>query len=118
MRYSLLLGEDGGILDDLMITNSGHSFYLVVNGAVKWDYIAHLRDNLPDEITPNHMDDHGLLALQGPKAVDALTRMCLAPLQPRRPMAGGLVFIQASPYQWNGVPARGQKRGVEGKGGA
>src|SRR3546814_9758609 len=40
MRYSLLLGEDGGILDDLMINNSGHSFYLVVTGAVKWDDIS------------------------------------------------------------------------------
>src|SRR3546814_10701000 len=36
MRYSLLLGADGGILDDLMIPNSGHRFYLVLNGAGKW----------------------------------------------------------------------------------
>src|SRR3546814_5636595 len=88
MRYSLLLGEDGGILDDLMITNSGHSFYLVVNGAVKWDDIAHLRDNMPDENTLNHIDDHGLLALQGPQAVDARHRMGLTPLQPGWPTVG------------------------------
>src|SRR3546814_20191216 len=84
MRYSLLLGEDGGILDDMMITNSRHSFYLVVNGAVKWDDIAHLRDTLPDEITLNHMDDQGMRALQAPKAVDALTRMCLTRTDARR----------------------------------
>src|SRR3546814_16005410 len=34
MRYSLLLGEDGGIHDDQMITHRGHSFNLGVNGAV------------------------------------------------------------------------------------
>jgi aminomethyltransferase len=36
MRYSLLLGPDGGILDDLMITRTPTGYYLVVNGAVKW----------------------------------------------------------------------------------
>src|SRR3546814_15840721 len=39
MRYSLLLAEDGGILDDLMLTNTGHSLYMVVNGSVKWNDI-------------------------------------------------------------------------------
>src|SRR3546814_14746730 len=97
-----------------MITNSGHSFYLVVNGAVKWDDIAHLRDNLPDEITLNHMDDHGLLALQGPKAVDALTRMGLTPLQPGWPMAGERVFMQASPFDLNGVPVGVRRSGATG----
>lgn len=71
-RYSLLLGEDGGILDDLMITRRGGGYYLVVNGAVKWDDIAHLREQLPDEITLNHLDDRALLALQGPEAHVAL----------------------------------------------
>ena len=117
MRYSLLLDEDGGILDDLMVTNSGHSFYLVVNGAVKWDDIAHLRDNLSDEITLNHMDDHGLLALQGPKAVDVLTRMGLTPLQPGWPAVSELVFMQASPYEWNGVPVSVSRSGYTGEDG-
>ena len=46
----------------------GRGLYLVVNGATKLDDIAHLRDELPDEVTLNHMEDHALLALQGPKA--------------------------------------------------
>ncbi|RGP42185.1 Aminomethyltransferase [Altererythrobacter insulae] len=73
-RYSLLLDENGGVLDDLMVSRWPEALYLVVNGACKWDDIAHLRENLPDEITLHHMDDHALLALQGPKAVDALAR--------------------------------------------
>ena len=71
MRYSLLLNEEGGILDDLMVTNEGDQLGIVVNGAVKWEDIGHLREYLPDDITLNHKDDHGLLALQGPKAVSA-----------------------------------------------
>ena len=73
-RYSLLLGEQGGILDDLMVSRWPDSFYVVVNGATKWDDIAHLREHLPDEVTLNHLEDRALLALQGPKAFAALER--------------------------------------------
>jgi len=74
LRYSLLLNEDGGILDDLIAARWPGGFYLVVNGATKWDDIAHLRENLPDEVTLNHLDDRALLALQGPKAFAVLER--------------------------------------------
>ncbi len=73
-RYSLLLDEDGGVLDDLMVSRWPGHLHFVVNGAVKYDDIGYLREHLPDEITLHHMDDHALLALQGPKAVDALAR--------------------------------------------
>lgn len=80
IRYSLLLAEDGGILDDLMITNLTEAggtprYYLVVNGATKWDDIAHLREHLPDEITLTHLADQALLALQGPEAAAVLERV-------------------------------------------
>ena len=74
MRYSLLLDETGGILDDLMISRWRQGIYVVVNGAVKYDDIAWLHEHLPEEVTLNHMDERALLALQGPKAADALGR--------------------------------------------
>jgi aminomethyltransferase len=74
MRYSLLLADNGGILDDLMISRWPGGIYMVVNGAVKYDDIAHLREELPDAITINQLDERALLALQGPKAFDALKR--------------------------------------------
>ncbi len=73
-RYSLLLDEDGGVLDDLMVSRWPDHLYLVVNGATKYDDIGQLREHLPDAITLNHLADHALLALQGPKAADALAR--------------------------------------------
>ncbi len=73
-KYSLLLADNGGILDDLMLSRWADGIYMVVNGAVKYDDIAYLRENLPDEITLNHLDDRALFALQGPKAFDALNR--------------------------------------------
>lgn len=73
-RYSLLLDQEGGVLDDLMVSRWPDALFLVVNGATKWDDIGTLREALPDDITLHHMDEHALLALQGPKAADALSR--------------------------------------------
>ena len=73
-RYSLLLNEEGGILDDLMFSRWPQGIYMVVNGAVKHQDIAWLRAHLPDAVTLDHLEDRALLALQGPKAADALAR--------------------------------------------
>lgn len=93
--YSLLMAENGGILDDLMLTRLKEGeVYMVVNGACKWDDIAHFREFLPDEIGMNHMEDHALLALQGPEAVTALQRVV--------PGVETLVFMQGAPFAWQG----------------
>lgn len=100
IRYSLLLAEDGGILDDLMVTNVTAAggpprYYLVVNGATKWDDIAFLREHLPDEITLTHLDDRGLLALQGPEAAAVLESIAPG-------AADGLYFMQGTSAEWRG----------------
>ena len=91
-KYSLLLNDAGGILDDLMFTRWENGLYMVVNGAVKYDDITHLLDHLPDDITINHMADQALLALQGPKAVDALSRLV--------PGVENLVFMTGGRFTW------------------
>jgi aminomethyltransferase len=75
MRYSLLLDDTGGILDDLMVTRTHKGLFLVVNGAVKQSDILHMRGKLPKDIWLDYHADAALLALQGPKAVDALVRI-------------------------------------------
>jgi aminomethyltransferase len=110
IRYSLLLAENGGILDDLMVTNLGdEGFYVVVNGATKWDDIAHLREHLPDAIGLNHLDEQALLALQGPKAVDALARVV--------PGVEQLGFMQGSGYLWRGEQIGISRSGYTGEDG-
>ncbi|MEL7446544.1 MAG: glycine cleavage system aminomethyltransferase GcvT, partial [Pseudomonadota bacterium] len=94
MRYSMLLTEAGGVIDDLMITNTGPHIALVVNGACKWDDIAHLREHLPDEITLTHFDDFALLALQGPKAGEVLEALI--------PGTGALTFMTAGLFEYEG----------------
>src|SRR3954471_13783972 len=75
LRYSLLLNEEGGIVDDLMVTRRGDHFYVVVNGATKYGDIDYLGRKLARTIVVDHMKEQALLALQGPKAAEALSRL-------------------------------------------
>ena len=109
MRYSLLLSDNGGILDDLMLTRRADDFYMVVNGATKYDDIAHILDHLEDEITLNHMDEQALLAVQGPRAVEALARIV--------PGVERLVFMTAGAFDWNGVKLWISRSGYTGEDG-
>ncbi|MGE3692165.1 MAG: glycine cleavage system aminomethyltransferase GcvT [Novosphingobium sp.] len=112
VRYSLLLDETGGILDDLMVTRWESGLYLVVNGATKWDDIGHLREHLPDAITLNHLEDTALLALQGPEAAVALERLVTsnAPLS-------SLTFMKAGAFKLDGVDAWISRSGYTGEDG-
>ncbi len=109
MRYSLMLDENGGVLDDLIVTNVGQHLGLVVNGAVKWDDIAHLREHLPDEITLTHHAEQALLALQGPEAAAVLETII--------PGVGELVFMTAGGFDWNGTSVWVSRAGYTGEDG-
>jgi aminomethyltransferase len=72
-RYALFTNSAGGAIDDLMITNLGDRFVLIVNASRKEEDEAHLRTALIGcEIERLH--DCALLALQGPKAEAVLAR--------------------------------------------
>lgn len=117
IRYTLLLAPDGGILDDLMVTNTGHNLYLVVNGATKHDDIAYLREQLPDSLTLNHLEDAALLALQGPKAAEAIAKLGIDPFEPDWPLPTDLYFMEAGPFLWNGIPLGISRSGYTGEDG-
>ncbi len=81
-RYGFFTNEQGGILDDLMLTNRGDHLLVVVNAACKGADIAHMKAGLPDcEVVA--VTDRALLALQGPAAVEALA-----------PIAGGCEIMK------------------------
>ena len=93
-KYSLLLDEDGGIVDDLMATRRGDDFYVVVNGATKHGDIADMERRLPDGIVIDHMKQQALLALQGPRAAVVLETLI--------PGVSELGFMQGGPFHWSG----------------
>ena len=111
-RYSLLLDEQGGVLDDLMVSRWPESLYLVVNGATKWDDIAHLREHLPDAITLNHLDERALLALQGPAAFAALERH----VSGEYPLAA-LTFMRFGRFELAGAEVSISRSGYTGEDG-
>lgn len=112
VRYSLLLNEAGGILDDLMVSRWGQGFYLVVNGATKWDDLAVLRESLPDGITLNHLEDRALFALQGPKAFEALE-----PLVSGDYPLSALTFMRGGQFRLGRVEAWISRTGYTGEDG-
>ncbi|MGH7024116.1 MAG: glycine cleavage system aminomethyltransferase GcvT, partial [Caulobacteraceae bacterium] len=80
IRYTLLLNEDGGILDDLMIGRPlANEFqgrlYIVVNAGGKEADFALIADAVGDRARLVRADDGALIALQGPEAADVMSRM-------------------------------------------
>ncbi len=78
-RYGLLLNDDGGIIDDLMFFNrdfaNGGDIFIIVNGACKVGDIAHIEQKIGTRCQVIPMPGMALLALQGPQAVNALSRL-------------------------------------------
>ncbi|MDB5622340.1 MAG: gcvT [Devosia sp.] len=76
IRYTILLNDQGGALDDLMIArspSSGGELYIVVNAGTKDADFARIEAAAGDRATLIRADgDHALLALQGPAAVAVL----------------------------------------------
>jgi aminomethyltransferase len=114
MRYSLLLNETGGILDDLMVTRPGEAgaedrIYLVVNAACKDADFAHIGAQLQGAATLERAEDRALLALQGPQAAAVLARLA--------PSAGDLVFMRAAAMTVDGVDCFVSRSGYTGEDG-
>ena len=93
-RYGLLLNEDGGIIDDLMFFKREADIFVIVNGACKVGDIAHIQSRIGTRCEVIPIPERALLALQGPQAVTALSR--LAPgVEKLVFMTGGHFKVQA-----------------------
>lgn len=108
-RYALFTNEDGGILDDLMVTNYGDHLYVVVNAACKEQDIAHLRAGLGAEVALEVLDDRALLALQGPQAAEVMGRFCAD--------AAEMVFMDAQQLAIDGIVCLVSRSGYTGEDG-
>jgi aminomethyltransferase len=92
-RYSQLLTDDGGIIDDLMVTRSADasddgSLMLVVNASRKDVDYAHIEARLPDDVRLEPMPERALLALQGPAAMAVMAK--LSEVAARLPFMGAV----------------------------
>jgi aminomethyltransferase len=93
-RYGLLLTDEGTIIDDLMFVNRGDDLFVIVNGACKAGDMAHIVRQIGSRCEVIPMPERALLALQGPKAVDAMARLV--------PGVERLVFMTGARFDWRG----------------
>ncbi len=108
-RYGLLLTDEGTLIDDLMFVNRGTDIFVIVNGACKAHDIAHIQARIGTRCQVIPMPERALLALQGPKAVDALSRMV--------PGVEKLVFMTGAAFDWQGADLFITRSGYTGEDG-
>jgi aminomethyltransferase len=110
-RYTQFLDETGGILDDLMVTRlpgEEERLGLVVNASNKAADFAHLRAGLPD-LQLEVLADRALLALQGPKAAEALSQVL--------PGVETMAFMTWREAEWGGTALFVSRSGYTGEDG-
>ncbi|HEY6521263.1 MAG TPA: glycine cleavage system aminomethyltransferase GcvT [Roseiarcus sp.] len=113
-RYTQLLNETGGIVDDLMVTRppgAEGALRLVVNAARKEVDFALIRQRLPSGIRLTPLPNAALIALQGPLATPTLAS--LAPGEAVETMA----FMSARPARIAGFETFVSRSGYTGEDG-
>eukprot|EP00873_Tetraselmis_striata_P032585 jgi/Tetstr1/452849/TSEL_039885.t1 len=115
MRYTVLLNEEGGIEDDLIITRPaqgqepGGVMYMVVNAARKHHDLDFIRAKAPADVTFDLRDDVSLIALQGPRAAEVLAI--------HSGITETLGFMQAGPTLIGGIAVNVSRSGYTGEDG-
>lgn len=115
MRYTQLLNDEGGIIDDLMVTRPvlarGQGLlFLVVNAGNKEKDFQLISEKLGDRTKLTRLDhERSLLALQGPKAADVLARFV--------PEAHELGFMELARVEIEGKRALITRSGYTGEDG-
>jgi aminomethyltransferase len=109
IRYTQFTNEKGGILDDLMVANTGDHLMLVVNASCKEADAAHLRRHLSTTCEIEELSTRGLIALQGPKAAEVLARFA--------PQCRAMYFMNAAFLTIEGVTCYATRSGYTGEDG-
>lgn len=108
-RYAQFTNAEGGILDDLMVSNFGTHLLLIVNAACKTQDEAHLRAHLSDTCDIRPLPGRALIALQGPKAEAVLAGIA--------PETAAMRFMDSRPMQVDGFDAFVSRAGYTGEDG-
>jgi aminomethyltransferase len=108
-RYALFTNASGGLLDDLMVTRRPKDLFLVVNAGCKTQDIAHLQAHIGQRCEVQPLPDYALLALQGPLAVDVLSRL--------NPQVAELRFMTGGFFTLDGIDTFLTRSGYTGEDG-
>jgi len=110
MRYTVLLNDKGGIIDDLMVTRCDEkTLFLVVNAACRDKDFGYIEKKIGGEVKLEPLPTRALMALQGPKAAPALARLI--------PAVAGMTFMTLTCMQYRGHEIYISRSGYTGEDG-
>jgi aminomethyltransferase len=113
-RYAFFTNASGGLLDDLMVVRPAvdagfGDLFLVVNAGCKDADVRQMQAHIGHRYQVLPMPERALLALQGPKAVAALSRL--------NANVAPLVFMSGGVFELAGVPCFVTRSGYTGEDG-
>ena len=108
-KYTVLTNEDGGIMDDIIITRIDSGLMIIVNASNKDAIFKYLYNHLSGRCCFNELSNQSLFALQGPKAVLVIKKFC--------PQVTQLSFMQACGTSINGIKCNISRSGYTGEDG-
>lgn len=109
-KYSLVLNDKAGIIDDIMLNkDKDGNISAVVNGSRKYIVLEHFKTYLSDNVTVTLEDNRALLALQGKDAVALLSRYC--------PALADLKFMEFGKFTLEGMDLVISRSGYTGEDG-
>jgi aminomethyltransferase len=105
-KYTVLTLDNGGVLDDIIVSRTASGLFIIVNAVCKAKDFAHLRQHLPNL---KDLQDRALFALQGPKAEDVIRKFS--------PFAASLKFMQRGEAELDGIGCAISRSGYTGEDG-
>ncbi|MFH1158525.1 MAG: glycine cleavage system aminomethyltransferase GcvT [Pseudomonadota bacterium] len=110
IRYSVLLNDQGGAVDDMMVTRwDAKTLFVVVNAGCKDKDFAYFQKKLGGQVKLQVITDRALLALQGPMAEKVLARLL--------PAAASMKFMTAAKMKVDGQELYVSRSGYSGEDG-
>ncbi|MEM9330846.1 MAG: glycine cleavage system aminomethyltransferase GcvT [Pseudomonadota bacterium] len=107
-RYTFFTNAQGGVLDDLIVSNASDHFFIVVNASMRNQDLQIMRDGLP-EVQIEELNHHALIALQGPASEKVLASQTNHPCD--------LKFMETMVTEIGGHPCRVSRLGYTGEDG-
>ena len=108
-KYSFLLNDSGGIIDDLIITRTQEGFCIILNAACKENDVKEISKFLNKDHKNFINSDLSLIALQGPKAVEILEKLT--------PGVSNLKFMTGANFKFDGTNLYITRSGYTGEDG-
>jgi aminomethyltransferase len=108
-KYTLLTNNDGGVIDDIIITRIDSGLMIIVNAACKNKDFTYLKNHLSGRCAFKELPDQALFALQGPAAATIIGKFSIAAAQ--------LSFMQACATEIGGISCHISRSGYTGEDG-